>query len=124
MERRRFRQRSAFLTVVALVLFAVACGRASEEQINQALGITPDRIEPGQWGSFHANLTGETAGYYGDFVGLDKVSKVLREVFLHDGGWSSFRERAHGRPVPATVPGQPRRAARRAGRSSARSPER
>lgn len=42
MERRRFRQRSAFLTVVALVLFAVACGRASEEQINQALGITPE----------------------------------------------------------------------------------
>ena len=42
MERRRFRQRSAFLTVVALALFAVACGRATEEQIDQALGITPE----------------------------------------------------------------------------------
>ena len=42
MERRRFRQRSAFLTVIALMLFAVACGRATEEQIDQALGITPE----------------------------------------------------------------------------------
>ncbi len=42
MERRRFRQRSAFLTVIALALFAVACGRATEEQIDQALGITPE----------------------------------------------------------------------------------
>jgi mono/diheme cytochrome c family protein len=41
-ERRRFRQRSAFLSVVAVILFAVACGRATEEQIDQALGITPE----------------------------------------------------------------------------------
>lgn len=40
-ERRRFRQRLAFLMVIAVVVFAVACGRASEEQIDQALGITP-----------------------------------------------------------------------------------
>ena len=42
MERRRFRQRSAFLAVIALTLFAVACGRATQEQIDQALGITPE----------------------------------------------------------------------------------
>jgi mono/diheme cytochrome c family protein len=40
-ERRRFRQRSTFLAVIAFVLIAVACGRASDEQIDQALGITP-----------------------------------------------------------------------------------
>lgn len=40
-ERRRFRQRSAFLAVIALVVFIVACGRATEEEIDQALGITP-----------------------------------------------------------------------------------
>ena len=45
MERRRFRQRAAFLTVIALMLFAVACGRATQEQIDQALGITPTPTE-------------------------------------------------------------------------------
>jgi maltooligosyltrehalose trehalohydrolase len=64
----------------------------------------------GQWAddvhhALHANLTGESAGYYGDFLGLPELAKVLSGVFLHDGAWSSFRERAHGRPVPATMPG-------------------
>ncbi len=64
----------------------------------------------GQWAddvhhALHANLTGESAGYYGDFLGLAELAKVLSGVFLHDGVWSSFRERAHGRPVPATMPG-------------------
>lgn len=45
MERRRFRQRTALLTVIALMLFAVACGRATQEQIDQALGITPTPTE-------------------------------------------------------------------------------
>lgn len=36
------RRRLSFLvTVVALALVGVACGRATEDQINQALGITP-----------------------------------------------------------------------------------
>jgi maltooligosyltrehalose trehalohydrolase len=55
--------------------------------------------------ALHVNLTGETAGYYADFEGLPVLAKVLRGVFLHDGTWSSFRGRAHGRPVPSTVPG-------------------
>lgn len=41
MERRRFRQRSTVLAVIAAVLFVVACGRATEQEIDQALGITP-----------------------------------------------------------------------------------
>lgn len=41
MDRRRFRQRLSVLTVIAAVLLVVACGRATEQQINQALGITP-----------------------------------------------------------------------------------
>jgi mono/diheme cytochrome c family protein len=44
-ERRRFRQRSAFLVVIAFALIAVACGRATDEQIDQALGITPAPTE-------------------------------------------------------------------------------
>ena len=64
----------------------------------------------GQWTddvhhALHATLTGETFGYYGDFEGLDVVAKVLSAAFFHDGRYSSFRERHHGRPVPATVPG-------------------
>ena len=33
------------------------------------------------------------------------LAKALSGVFLHDGSWSCFRGRTHGRPVPATVPG-------------------
>jgi maltooligosyltrehalose trehalohydrolase len=64
----------------------------------------------GQWAddvhhALHVALTGETSGYYTDFAGLDVLAKVLRDVFLHDGQWSSFRGRGHGRAVPPTVPG-------------------
>lgn len=41
MDRKRFRQRSSVLAVIAVVLLVVACGRATEQQIDQALGITP-----------------------------------------------------------------------------------
>jgi len=64
----------------------------------------------GQWAddvhhALHVTLTGETSGYYADFEGLDVLAGVLRGVFHHTGTWSSFRGRAHGRPVPHTVPG-------------------
>ena len=35
------RRASLLTTIIAVALMAAACGRASEEQINQALGITP-----------------------------------------------------------------------------------
>ena len=64
----------------------------------------------GQWAddvhhAVHALLTGERSGYYGDFGGLPTLAKALTGVFVHDGCWSSFRGRDHGRPVPPTVPG-------------------
>ena len=64
----------------------------------------------GQWAddvhhALHATLTGELEGYYGDFGGLSVLAKALSGVFVHDGTWSTFRDRTHGRPVPATVPG-------------------
>ncbi len=55
--------------------------------------------------ALHANLTGETAGYYADFHGLPQLAKALTGVFVHDGTWSSFRGRRHGRPVPTTFSG-------------------
>ncbi|MBM7517926.1 malto-oligosyltrehalose trehalohydrolase [Nocardioides nitrophenolicus] len=47
----------------------------------------------------HVALTGETSGYYADFAPLGALAKVLDRGFFHDGTWSSFRERDHGRPV-------------------------
>ncbi len=47
----------------------------------------------------HAAVTGERQGYYCDFGSLAALAKTLTRVFFHDGGWSAFRGRSHGRPV-------------------------
>jgi maltooligosyltrehalose trehalohydrolase len=47
----------------------------------------------------HALLTGEDQGYYADFAAPGALAKVLEGVFLHDGTYSTFRRRTHGRPV-------------------------
>jgi malto-oligosyltrehalose trehalohydrolase len=47
----------------------------------------------------HAALTGERQGYYADFGSLAALAKTLTRVFLHDGGWSTFRGGAHGHQV-------------------------
>ncbi|WP_116950808.1 malto-oligosyltrehalose trehalohydrolase [Jiangella endophytica] len=49
--------------------------------------------------ALHALLTGERQGYYGDFGSLTVLAKVVRDAFLHDGRFSSFRGRRHGRPI-------------------------
>ena len=54
--------------------------------------------------AIHANLTGETTGYYADFAGVASLAKVFDRGFFHDGTWSSFRERHHGRPLDADIP--------------------
>ncbi len=54
----------------------------------------------------HATLTGERQGYYADFGALPDLARTLRSAFFHDGRWSSFRQRTHGRPVDtAQLPG-------------------
>ena len=47
----------------------------------------------------HCLVTGERQGYYGDFGAVGAVAKTLTRVYFHDGTWSSFRGRSHGRPV-------------------------
>ena len=47
----------------------------------------------------HVALTGETSGYYADFEPLSALEKVLTRGFFHDGTFSSFRGRHHGRPI-------------------------
>ncbi|GAB7186493.1 malto-oligosyltrehalose trehalohydrolase [Kitasatospora sp. Ki12] len=52
--------------------------------------------------ALHCALTGESQGYYGDFAHepLAAVAKTLTRGWFHDGTWSSFRGRSHGRPFP------------------------
>jgi maltooligosyltrehalose trehalohydrolase len=52
--------------------------------------------------AIHVALTGETQGYYADFAEAGALTKVLESVFLHDGTYSTFRRRTHGRPVDRT----------------------
>ena len=64
----------------------------------------------GQWAddvhhALHVALTGETQGYYADFAEDGALEKVLRSPFFHDGTYSTFRGRTHGRRVDASVPG-------------------
>ncbi|MBO1767046.1 malto-oligosyltrehalose trehalohydrolase [Allobranchiibius sp. GilTou38] len=65
----------------------------------------------GQWAddvhhTLHVLLTGESQGYYADFTDPGAFAKIGRTPFFHDGTWSSFRQRDHGRPVvPALTPG-------------------
>jgi maltooligosyltrehalose trehalohydrolase len=51
----------------------------------------------------HANVTGESSGYYADFATPSALGKVLEKGFFHDGTWSSFRGRAHGTPIDTTT---------------------
>jgi malto-oligosyltrehalose trehalohydrolase len=47
----------------------------------------------------HAAVTGERQGYYRDFGSMAALAKTYTKVFFHDGAWSSFRGRTHGRQV-------------------------
>ena len=87
----------------------------AESDLNNPRLITP-RVAGGygltaQWDDdihhcLHATLTGERQGYYADFGALPDLARTLRGAFFHDGRWSSFRQRAHGRPVDtAKLPG-------------------
>ncbi|GAA5168281.1 malto-oligosyltrehalose trehalohydrolase [Ornithinimicrobium tianjinense] len=67
----------------------------------------------GQWAddvhhALHVALTGEAQGYYADFADPQALPKVLGTTpFFHDGTYSTFRGRVHGRAVdPSTTPGR------------------
>ena len=48
----------------------------------------------------HALVTGERHGYYVDFGTPEVLRKALTSVFVHDGGYSTFRGKPWGREVP------------------------
>ncbi|MFD4629248.1 malto-oligosyltrehalose trehalohydrolase [Streptomyces sp. NPDC058284] len=82
----------------------------AESDLNDPRTITP-RASGGlglhaQWNddfhhALHTALTGEAQGYYEDFARapLAALAKTMTRGFLHDGTYSTFRGRAHGRPV-------------------------
>ncbi|CAN5298662.1 malto-oligosyltrehalose trehalohydrolase [soil metagenome] len=85
----------------------------AESDLNDPVMILPrDRGGYGltaQWSddyhhAVHTALTGETTGYYGDFASLTALAKAASSGFVHDGGYSTFREKDHGAPIPADVP--------------------
>lgn len=51
--------------------------------------------------ALHTALTRESRGYYADFARapMAALARTLTGVWFHDGCFSSFRDRAHGRPV-------------------------
>ncbi len=80
----------------------------AEADMNDARLVTPREAGGkgvhAQWSddfhhAVHVALTGETSGYYADFAPLSALAKVYERGFFHDGTWSSFRGRRHGRPV-------------------------
>jgi maltooligosyltrehalose trehalohydrolase len=83
----------------------------AESDRNDPLMVTPREAGGqgmhAQWAddvhhALHVVLTGETQGYYADFAAPGALTKVLEAVFLHDGTYSSFRRRTHGRPIDRT----------------------
>ena len=85
----------------------------AESDLNDARMVAPreagGRGIHAQWSddfhhAVHVALTGETDGYYADFEPLSALAKVCERGFFHDGTWSSFRGREHGRPVDPAMP--------------------
>ncbi|MGW0520699.1 malto-oligosyltrehalose trehalohydrolase [Crossiella sp. NPDC003009] len=80
----------------------------AESDLNDARLVTPREAGGlglhAQWADdihhcLHTTLTGERQGYYADFGSLESLARTLREAFFHNGTWSSFRGRTHGRPI-------------------------
>jgi maltooligosyltrehalose trehalohydrolase len=86
----------------------------AESDLNDPMMITPQPAGYGldaQWDddvhhALHALLTGERQGYYCDFGSLPTLAKAFTRAFVHDGTYSTFRGRVHGKPVDrAHTPG-------------------
>ena len=97
---------------VAVDALAAAAGRSivlvAESDLNNPRLITARQAGgfglDAQWNddfhhAVHALVTGERQGYYSDFGSLAGVAKTLTRAYFHDGTWSAFRGRTHGRPV-------------------------
>lgn len=86
----------------------------AESDLNDVAMITPTasggRGMTAQWAddvhhAVHALLTRERQGYYVDFGSGETLAKALTGGFVHTGGWSTFRGRTWGAPVPPGTDG-------------------
>jgi maltooligosyltrehalose trehalohydrolase len=85
----------------------------AESDLNEPTLIRPREADgyglAAQWSddyhhALHVAVTGETVGYFADFEPLAALAKVWTKGFFHDGTWSSFRGRDHGRPIDPRMP--------------------
>ncbi len=111
-----FEDRSAVHLVEELATAVRAVGTArgrrtwviAESDLNDPKVVRP--VDAGGWGAdaawsddfhhaLHAALTGERDRYLADFGTVGALGATLTNVFVHDGSYSAFRQRRHGRPV-------------------------
>lgn len=105
----------------AVAVLAAELGRplslVAESDANDPRTVTPTREAfrgragygmTAQWAddvhhALHTLMTGERQGYYADFGTPETLAKALTDVFVHDGGWSTFRGKNWGAPVPTDL---------------------
>ncbi|MGH9868832.1 MAG: malto-oligosyltrehalose trehalohydrolase [Candidatus Polarisedimenticolia bacterium] len=56
--------------------------------------------------ALHVLVTGERAGYYQDFEGIDPLRRSLEEGFVYSGQRSAHRRRRHGNDARGIAPGR------------------
>lgn len=82
----------------------------AESDRNQPVTVSPVGSAPGalgmdgQWAddvhhALHSFFTGERDGYYIDFGTAEVLQQALTRVFIHEGGFSTFRGQDWGAPV-------------------------
>jgi maltooligosyltrehalose trehalohydrolase len=80
----------------------------AESDLNLPRIVTPREADgyglDAQWNddfhhALHTVLTGESAGYLGDFGLIAHLAKTLTRGFVYDGTYSKSRRRIHGAPV-------------------------
>ena len=85
----------------------------AESDRNQPTTVSPVGSVPGalgmdgQWAddihhALHSFFTGERDGYYIDFGTAEVLQQALTRVFIHEGGFSTFRGQDWGAPVDPT----------------------
>lgn len=80
----------------------------AESDLNDA-GLLEELHLDGLWDddfhhALHCLFTGESGGYYADFADREAFTKVMAEVYFHNGTFSTFRGQIWGEPVSPRLP--------------------